>query len=385
MLTNKLNKKPLFSYLVAFFLLLAAVLSGAVFDRLVGYSFLDAWWPRQTPPSTTITSTNKIVQEESMVIDIVENNSEAVVTIGVSKLERFSTFNPFDPFSFFETKEQQIEQDIGTGFIVDSSGLIITNKHVVSDLEAQYRVIAADNQTFEVQNIYRDPSNDLAILKIDGQNLPTTELGNSDNLKVGQFALAIGTALGEFRHTVTTGVISGLGRGVVAGSPFAGYIEELDNVIQTDAAINPGNSGGPLINSAGQVIGINVAVAQGAQNIGFAIPINTAKNMLDNFYQTGKFVRPFLGIRYSLITQKAAILNEIPEGAYIIEVIADSSAAEAGLKPGDIITEIEGEKIKESGQSLAEIINQKKVGDTITIKIWRDGQNQEIKVRLKSQ
>ncbi|MGI6278545.1 MAG: S1C family serine protease [Patescibacteria group bacterium] len=383
MLTKRSDKKPFLSYFVIFFLLLAAVLSGAVFDRLVGYSFLDTWWPRQATPSSTVT--NKIIQEESMVIDIVEKNSGAVVTIGISKLERFSTFNPFDPFSFFENQEQQIEQDIGTGFIVDSNGLIITNKHVVSDLEAQYRIITTDNQTFEVQNIYRDPSNDLAILKINGQNLPTTELGNSDNLKVGQFALAIGTALGEFRHTVTTGVISGLGRGVVAGSPFAGYVEELDNVIQTDAAINPGNSGGPLINSAGQVIGINVAVAQGAQNIGFAIPINIAKSMLDNFYQTGEFVRPFLGIRYSLITQKAAILNEIPEGAYIIEVVTNSSAAEAGLKPGDIITEIENKKIEESGQSVAEIINQKKVGDTITIKIWRDGQNQEIKIHLKSQ
>lgn len=320
-----------------------------------------------------------------MVIDIVETTSPAVVTIGISKLERFSTFNPFDPFSFFETQEQQVEQDIGTGFIVDAKGLIITNKHVVSDLGAQYRVISADNQTYEVQNIYRDPSNDLAILKIEAQNLPTVELGDSDSLRVGQFALAIGTALGEFRHTVTTGVISGLGRGIVAGSSFAGYVEELDNVIQTDAAINSGNSGGPLLNSAGQVIGVNVAVAQGAQNIGFAIPINIAKSMLDNFYQTGEFTRPFLGVRYSVITKEAAILNEIPEGAYVTEVISGSSAAEAGIQPGDIISEIDNQKIKDRQEGVAGIINQKKVGEVVTVKIWRDGETKEIPVRLKSQ
>ncbi|MDD3679617.1 MAG: trypsin-like peptidase domain-containing protein [Candidatus Shapirobacteria bacterium] len=357
-------------------------LGGAVSDRLVGYPLLDSWWPRKITPTTSIT--NKIVQEESMVIDIVEKTSPAVVTIGISKLERSLTLNPFDPFSFFESQEQQIEQDIGTGFIVDPNGLIITNKHVVSDLDAQYRVITADNEAYEVQNIYRDPSNDLAILKIDSQKLPTVELGNSDHLRVGQFALIIGTALGEFRHTVTTGVISGLGRGLIAGSPFAGYVEQLDNVIQTDAAINPGNSGGPLLNSSGQVIGINVAVAQGAQNIGFAIPINIAKNMLDNFYQTGEFIRPFLGIRYSNVTKETAILNEIPEGAYVVEVVAGSSAANTDIQAGDIITEIDGQKINEEGESVAEIINQKKVGDTITVKVWRNKETKEITVRLKS-
>lgn len=376
------SKNKLLLAVFSFLLLTGAVLAGAIFDRVVGYNFLDAWWPKEAPVASI---TNKIVQEESMVVDIVEKASPAVVTVGISKLERFSTFNPFDPFSFFETQEQQIEQDIGTGFIVDSKGLIITNKHVVSDLGAQYRVISADNQTYEVENIYRDPSNDLAILKIEAQGLPTIELGNSDNLRVGQFALAIGTALGEFRHTVTTGVISGLGRGIVAGSPFAGYIEELDNVIQTDAAINSGNSGGPLLNSAGQVVGINVAVAQGAQNIGFAIPINVAKSMLDNFYQTGEFSRPFLGIRYSVITKEAAILNEIPEGAYVAEVIANSSAAQADLRAGDIITEIDGQKIKEDNNSIAKIINKKRVGDTVSVKVWRDGETKDFSVRLKSQ
>ncbi len=376
------QKKKVLTILVTALLLIGAFLTGTSFNRLAGEPLWGSWWSKEAPVTSI---TNKIIQEESMIIDIVEKTSPAVVTIGISKLERFSTFNPFDPFSFFETQEQQVEQDIGTGFIVDSKGLIITNKHVVSDLDAQYRVISADNQTYEVQNIYRDPSNDLAILKIEGQGLPTVELGNSDSLRVGQFALAIGTALGEFRHTVTTGVVSGLGRGIVAGSSFAGYVEELDNVIQTDAAINSGNSGGPLLNSAGQVIGINVAVAQGAQNIGFAIPINIAKSMLDNFYQTGEFARPFLGIRYSTITKEAAILNEIPEGAYVVEVITGSSAAEAGIQPGDIITEIAGQKIKDGQEGVAEIVNKKRVGETIVVKIWRERETKEVPVRLKSQ
>jgi len=376
------QKKKVLTILVTALLLIGAFLTGTSFNRLAGEPLWGSWWSKEAPVTSI---TNKIIQEESMIIDIVEKTSPAVVTIGISKLERFSTFNPFDPFSFFETQEQQVEQDIGTGFIVDSKGLIITNKHVVSDLDAQYRVISADNQTYEVQNIYRDPSNDLAILKIEGQGLPTVELGNSDSLRVGQFALAIGTALGEFRHTVTTGVVSGLGRGIVAGSSFAGYVEELDNVIQTDAAINSGNSGGPLLNSAGQVIGINVAVAQGAQNIGFAIPINIAKSMLDNFYQTGEFTRPFLGVRYSIITKEAAILNEIPEGAYVVEVITGSSAAEAGIKSGDIITEIAGQKIKDGQEGVAEIVNKKRVGETIVVKIWRERETKEVPVRLKSQ
>jgi serine protease Do len=376
-------KNKVFLILIAFTLLVMALFSGAVFDRLVGYSLLDLWLPRENASTTTIT--NRIVQEESMIIDIVEKTSPAVVTVGISKTERFSTIDPFDPFSLFETQEQQIEQDIGTGFIVDPNGLIITNKHVVSDLGASYRVITADSQTYEVQNIYRDPSNDLAILKIDSQNLPTIELGDSNSLRVGQFALAIGTALGEFRHTITTGIVSGLGRGIIAGSPFAGYIEQLDDVIQTDAAINAGNSGGPLLNLAGQVIGVNVAVAQNAQNIGFAIPINTVRAVLDNFRQTGEFSRPFLGIRYSDITKEAAILNEIPEGAYVIEVVSGSSAAEAGIQAGDVITEIDNQKIKETDNSVAEIINKKRVGETIAVKIWRNGETRQIDIKLKSQ
>ncbi len=326
-----------------------------------------------------------------MVIDVVEKVGPTVVTVGIKKKE--VSIDPFfdfwDPFGIFEfrrrniVREEEVEQDIGSGFIVSEDGLVITNKHVVSDTQAQYRVFTKENKLYEVQKIYRDPVNDLAILKVDtkGDKLKKVELGNSDNLKVGQFVIAIGAALGEFRNTVTTGVISGLGRSITAGSPFTG-VENLDNVIQTDAAINPGNSGGPLLNSAGQVIGVNVAMASGAQNIGFALPINTVKEMLDNFNKTGQFSRPFLGVRYRDIETSEAVAKGWVEGAGVVEVVEGSSADKGGIKQGDIIVEVDGEKVTKE-KSLAEIISKKKVGQEIKIKVWRSGKEIELKVVLQ--
>jgi len=263
---------------------------------------------------------------------------------------------------------------------------VVTNKHVVADTQAKYRVITKDDKEYEVKKIYRDPVNDLAILKIDPDvtsGLKPVELGDSDKLKVGQFVIAIGTALGQFRHTVTTGVISGLGRGITAGSPFEGYVERLDNVIQTDAAINPGNSGGPLLNSAGQVIGVNVAVAAEGQNIGFALPINLVKESLANFEKTGRFERPFLGVRYRMISQDLALLNDVPQGAYVVEVVENSPADKAGIKEGDIITKLDGQPVREKDGGLAKLIAQKKIGDTVRLTIWRDGEQKEVTATLE--
>ena len=317
-----------------------------------------------------LTEKTKIVNEESLVIDVVDKVSPSVVTVGISKIARtprLFEIDPFDPFNVFReqqpSKEEQIEQDIGSGFIVTSDGLIVTNKHVVADTEAKYRVITKDDKEYEVKKIYRDPTNDLAILKIDppagGPGLKPIEMGDSGKLKVGQMAIAIGTALGEFRNTVTTGVVSGLGRGITAGSPFEGFAEKLDNVIQTDAAINPGNSGGPLLNSSGQVIGVNTAIAGEAENIGFAIPINIVRDALANFNATGQFNRPFLGIQYRMVTRELSLLNEIPEGAYIMDVVEGSAADRAGIQAEDIVTNIAGEKITESND-LAKVISAKK-------------------------
>jgi len=236
-----------------------------------------------------------------------------------------------------------------------------------------------------VVDIYRDPVNDLAILKVDKNNLPTVDLGNSDELKVGQTVIAIGTALGEFRSTVTKGVISGLGRGIVAGSQSSGGSERLDNVIQTDAAINPGNSGGPLFDSSGMVIGVNVAVSQQGQNIGFAIPINAVKESIDNFRNTGEFERPYIGVVYQMISRQAALLNEVPSGAYVTEVIKDGPADKAGIEVGDIMVEIDGKRMVDDSkeEGLATLIGKKKIGDNVKIKIWRDGKDLEMNVVLE--
>lgn len=335
----------------------------------------------------------RVSYEESVIIDAVDKVSPSVVTIGIKQTRRIGDlfeFNPFDPFSPFQRRPgstQQIEQDIASGFILGSDGLIVTNKHVVSAADATYRVITKDDKTYDVVKIYRDPSNDLAILKINppaGGRLPVVEMGDSSKLKVGQLAIAIGTALGEFRNTVTTGVISGIGRGITAGSPFEGIGERLDNVIQTDAAINPGNSGGPLLNSSGQVIGVNVAVSAEGQNIGFALPINVVKDALTNFNATGQFNRPYLGVEYRMITRQMAILNEIPEGAYIMNTVAGAPAAKAGVKAEDIITKMDGEKLTESND-LAKVIGKKKVGDAVMLTIWRDGKESSLSVTLGNQ
>ena len=207
-------------------------------------------------------------------------------------------------------------------------------------------------------------------------------MGDSSKIKVGQTVVAIGNALGRFTNTVTTGVVSGLGRRVVAGDPFSGTAESLDDLIQTDAAINPGNSGGPLLNSAGQVIGVNVATTEGAQNIGFAIPINSVKKITDEFIQTGTVSRPFLGISYRFISKDVAILNEVPQGAYIQEVVVDSSADKAGIETGDIITKIDGQAV-DSEKKISETIASKKIGDRLNLTVWNDGEEKQVTATLQ--
>jgi S1-C subfamily serine protease len=334
----------------------------------------------------------KIVSEESVIIDVVDKASPSVVTVSIvqnKSLGRIFEIDPFDPFNIFrqgqqgQGQQQKVEQDIGSGFIVSEDGMLVTNKHVVSDSGTKYKVITNDDKTYEVQKIYRDPVNDLAILKINASQLKPVTIGDSSKLKVGQMAIAIGTALGEFRQTVTVGVISGLGRGITAGSPFEGYVERLDNVIQTDAAINPGNSGGPLLNSTGEVIGINTAVSSEGQNIGFAIPISIVREALDQFNKNGgKFSRPYLGVRYKMITRDLALLNDVPEGAYVQDVIQNSPADRALIKQEDIITKIDGKKVTEGGGGLAQILAGKKVGDRISVEVWRDGETRTLTVAV---
>lgn len=361
---------------------------GAGLDRFFNFKFLDQFQLREKPEKAIVDQ--RVLEEESGVIEVVETVGPAVVTVRISKMQvtgaygfRFGPFELFDPS--FEGEEEEIEENIGSGFVIDAEGLVVTNKHVVSDMGAGYQVITNEDKVLEVEKIYRDPANDLAILKVktEGAKLTPAELGDSDKLKVGQFVIAIGTALGEFKNTVTTGVVSGLGRGITAGSPYESYVEEIDDVIQTDAAISPGNSGGPLLNGLGQVVGVNVAVAAQGENIAFAIPINIVKASLENFKQTGEFSRPFLGIRYEIIDQETGIMQKLPQGAYLMEVIKGSPAEKAGLKEGEVITKFDGKELTEEEEKLATLINRKKVGDRVKLEVWRKGETREVSLVLE--
>jgi S1-C subfamily serine protease len=337
---------------------------------------LPSSWNLPSPPSIIRDSrTQTLVTEESAIIDTVEKSAPSVIAIGVNQ----RLINPFDPFS----TPRDRESTIGTGFVVSDKNVIVTNRHVVSDPNLKYTVVTKDGKKLEVTKIYRDPTLDLALVQVsDLQGLKPLELGDSSKLKVGQIAIAIGNALGRFDNTVTTGVVSGIGRSVSAGDPFSGEMERLDNLIQTDAAINPGNSGGPLLNSAGQVIGVNVATTEGAQNIGFTIPINSVKALVDEFSQEGKISRAYLGVRYRLVTRDVALLNDVPQGAYIQEVFDASPAEKAGVAPGDIITKIDGKTVN-ADNTISDVIQSKKPGNTVTIEIWSDGNIKNETVNLE--
>jgi serine protease Do len=344
---------------------------------------------------------------ESAVTQIAEKSSSAVVSIVISKyvpiVERFY-INPFEEFElppeikpFFEFQVPQLRQKGyekqkvggGTGFIVSSDGLIVTNKHVVSDPKAEYTVYLNDGRKFKAEVLALHPTDDLALIKIRANNLPTLVLGDSDKVKIGQFVIAIGNALGEFQNTVSFGVISGLRRSITA-SDQSGNVERLEGLIQTDAAINFGNSGGPLINLKGEVIGVNTAIAGGAENIGFAIPINRAKKMIEEVKTKGKIEVPFLGVYYILINEEVQKKFNLPVdyGAYVYRegqsaIIPNSPAELYGLRDKDIILEIDGEKIT-TQNSLAQIIMKKSVGQKVNLKVLRGKETLNIYVILGS-
>ncbi len=392
---NKQTKYFLIGLSVSLIILFSFFLGGLA-DRVFVLKPLDYFSSRSNRISLSTSESNlsnyqgsslrQMMQEgEHNVADVAQKASESVVTISIKTQQRvIDPSDIFGSFGFFglnnqEPRFEEIQRDIGTGFVVDG-GLIVTNKHVVGDLTAEFKVIDYQENEYSVTQIYRDPSLDLAILHVDNFNAPALALGNSDRIRVGEPVIAIGTALGQFRHTVTTGVISGVGRSITAAG--VDKIEDLQNMLQTDAAINPGNSGGPLINSAGEVVGVNVATAT-ADNISFAIPINIVSSAISTFNETGQFDRPMLGVNYSIISEQAALLNEVPQGAYVIEVIEGSVAEKSGIQSQDIIVEFDGEKITET-QDLAQLINQKKVGSKVKIKIWKEGEYQDIEVTLTS-
>jgi S1-C subfamily serine protease len=370
-------------------LVLVAFFAGGLADRVfvlkpVDWLLSSSKLPLLTQQGSGSAAPTILSAEEKSTVDIASKASESVVTVSVKRKVSQVQLPMIGRIMGRQMDDLELpkedKRDIGTGFVVTKDGLIVTNKHVV-DGSGEYLVIDKQNNEHKVLNIYRDPVNDLAILKVEGLQAPALDLGDSDSLKVGQQVVAIGTALGEFRHTVTTGVVSGLGRGIEAGDPFNSSVESLENVIQTDAAINPGNSGGPLLDSNGRVIGVNVAVSAAGQNIGFAIPINVIKASLDNFNQTGQFERPILGVRYQPISEQAALANEVLQGAYVVQVIEKSAASEAGIEAGDIITEFDGQSLKTN--EIPKLMSKKKIGDRVQVKFWRDGETKEATVTLK--
>jgi len=327
------------------------------------------------------TRTEKIVVEESSaIIDSVNKVSNAVVSI----TQKSTVTNIFG--------QSYQQEGSGTGFIITNDGLILTNKHVASDLNATYTVVLSDGKVYDAKVQSQDPFQDLAVIKIDAKNLPVVELGDSDQLAVGQWVVAVGNALGKFDNSVTVGVVSAKNRKIDATDQNGTSGETLDDMLQTDAAINSGNSGGPLVNLKGQVIGINTAVASNAQSIGFAIPINDAKTAIESIKTTGRIIRPYLGVRYLDITPDIAKSASLPvdygalvkagSGITDLAVIPGSPADKAGIVENDIILEVNGDKIDQNN-SLIKLVQQYKVGDEIELKVLSKGKEKTVKVKLE--
>lgn len=342
------------------------------------------------------------LNEDSAVVDVVKKASPAVVSIVVTKdLSRIPGYglDPFsdDFFNYFFGRQQQTQPNVqqvgaGSGFFVSSDGYIITNRHVVDDEQASYTVITNDGKRFEAKVLARDPRNDLAIIKIDIKDAHKLDWADSAQLQVGQKVIAIGNSLGQYQNTVTTGVVSGIGRSITAGGQ--GGSEQLEGVIQTDTAINPGNSGGPLLNVAGQVIGINTAVDRQGQLVGFAIPANDARRALESYQRSGAITRPYLGVRYIQITKELAAQENLPRdyGALILRgqsmadfaVIPGSPADKAGLQENDIILEVNGTRIGEDN-TLTRLLKDKNAGDQLELKVYHWGEEKMLRVTLEEQ
>jgi S1-C subfamily serine protease len=326
----------------------------------------------QVPVKQTVT-----LQENSALTDAVDKVLPSVVAVSVKQ----------EVVDFFGNRS--VRSGGGSGFILTSNGLIVTNRHVVSQAgSTTYSVVLNDGRVLDAVVKSVDPRNDLAILKVEGSSLPAVELGSSDALKVGQTVLAIGNPLGEFRNSVTSGIVSGTQRSI-SPSDGAGSSENLTDLIQTDAAINPGNSGGPLVNLAGQVVGINTAIASrsgGSDGVGFAIALDSVSNVLKNVVKNGgEIIRPYIGVSYQQITAAVKTQRNLPVeyGAYVQSVANESPAAKAGIKADDIILSVNGEKITEN-YSLIASLARLDVGQEVSLTVRTGTDERTIKVQLEA-
>ncbi|NES17721.1 MAG: PDZ domain-containing protein [Symploca sp. SIO3E6] len=331
-------------------------------------------------------------QDSNFITKVVDQVGPAVVRINASRRvsrnrqvpDRFN-----DPFfdRFFGSQapqqpSQRVEQGTGSGFIINKDGQLLTNAHVVDGADT-VEVVLKDGRSFEGKVIGTDSLTDVAVIKIEGDNLPTVALGDSDQLRSGEWAIAIGNPLG-LDNTVTTGIVSGTGR----SSSQVGVEDKRVEFIQTDAAINPGNSGGPLLNASGEVIGMNTAVIQGAQGLGFSIPINTARQIAEQLITNGKAEHPYLGIHMVTLTpqlkeefnRRTDFRLEDSEGVLIAQVVPNSPADRAGLQEGDLITKIEGKSISEVGE-LQKSVQNSQVGGNLQLELRRDRQDIQITVQ----
>ena len=327
-------------------------------------------------------SATVLPEVNDVIPDIVDRVSQSVVNVDTSKT--ITVTSPFAPFApFFDQMPEQFQREIprrgiGTGFIFREDGYILTNNHVIEGAD-EIKVTFFDGREFTGKVIGADPLTDIAIVKVEAENLPTLSLGDSDAARVGEFVVAIGNPYG-LSHTVTMGVLSAKGRAVPSGDTG----QEYENFLQTDAAINPGNSGGPLLNLDGEVIGINTAIIPFAQGVGFAIPINMAKSILEQLIEKGKVVRAWLGVYIQNVTPEIAeqFDYEGTKGALVADVIENGPAAKANIQRGDIILSVDNQEITDT-KHLQNTIRSLKPGDLVGIQVWRNGEKKTIEVQLE--
>ena len=363
--------------------LLIGVLTGGLYVQLSQALDKPVQEPAQAPYSSSI-STAGFPNET--IADIVEKVGGAVVNIDVVKMQHQQVFNPFKDFEKhfgfqIDPRARDLFEDrvipvkgAGSGFIIDNKGHVLTNAHVIKGAD-KIKVTLRDGRSLDAKIIGLDSNIDLAVLKLDRPSgLPSMRLGDSSKLRPGQWIIAIGNPYG-FSNTVTAGIVSATGRALDGIGK--------KNLIQTDAAINPGNSGGPLINIQGEVVGVNVAVAAGAQGIGFAIPVNAAKEVLDELITRGKVVRPWIGIYMRDVDQQVADYMNLPvaEGVIVMQVVKDSPSDKAGLKQYDVVRTVNGSKLK-SASELSDLIKNQKPGSRLALSVYSDGKMKNLSITV---